>query len=255
MKRWILLFLAVFLFSSLVGCNKFDRQSEDIMFLGEWLGYNTDGDGDPMAQRLTLHADGSAEYAYDAFGEIEYRYSGTWTQSGEGMTEFTLQGGKDGETTAMNLTAACVVTEDRMVLTVMSGDNMLPDEQGNGFAYTFCRKDAVIPLIDGTWLGSNEDNDGTLHMMHLTLNADGTAEYFRSFYDADIIERYCGTWTRSDGIVLLTLQGTSGEGDFSGEYIWNFRGGDLVLVHAGGDPFIDGASGGYYSFSSGDAVG
>ena len=77
MKRWILLLLAVFLCILLAGCDKPDGQSEDLMFLGEWLGYNTDGDGDPMAQRLTLHADGSAEYAYDAFGEIEYRYSGT----------------------------------------------------------------------------------------------------------------------------------------------------------------------------------
>ena len=256
MKRWTLLFLAVVLCFLSVGCDSPDEQHETLMYLGEWLGYNTDGDGDPMAQRLTMLADGSAEYAYDAFGEIEYRYSGTWTQTGEGMTAFTLHGGTEGENSPMNMTAACVVTEaDCMVLTVMSGDNLLPDEEGNGFSYTFCRKDSVIPLIDGTWLGSNEDNDGILHMMNLTLQADGTAEYFRGFFDSDIIERYCGTWTRTDGILTLNLQGTSGEGDFTGVYIWNFRGADLVLVHADGDSFIDGADGGYFMFSSGDAVG
>lgn len=255
-RRLTAFLIGILLCFFLVGCNASDGQEEDILFLGEWLGYNTDGDGDLMAQRLTLYGDGTAAYAYDAFGEIVYQYSGTWTQNGEGMLEFALQGGKDEESHPMQLTAACVVTEaDRMVLTVISGDNILPDEVGGSYGYTFCRKDSQIPLIDGAWLGSNEDNDGTMHIMKLTLNADGTAEYAWSYYDTDILEQYSGTWTRTDGMIALTLTGTSDEGDFSGEYIWNFRGGDLVLVHAGGDSFIDGADGGYYYFSSGDAVG
>ena len=94
----------------------------------------------------------------------------------------------------MQLTAACVVTEaDRMVFTVISGDNILPDEEGAGFGYTFCRKDSKNPLIDGTWLGSNEEADGTMRQMHLTLNADGTAEYAWSYYDTDNLEQYSGT--------------------------------------------------------------
>ena len=255
-SRLTVFLIGILLCFSLFGCNESDGQNEDSMFLGEWLGYNTDGDGDLMAQRLTLYGDGTAAYAYDAFGEMVYQYSGTWTQNGEGMLEFALQGGKDGESIPMQLTAACVVTEaDRMVFTVISGDNILPDEVGGSYGYTFCRKDSQIPLIDGAWLGSNEDNDGTMHIMKLTLHADGTAEYFQSYYDSDIIAQYSGTWTRSEGMIALALTGATDEGDFIGEYIWNFRGGDLVLVHAGGDSFIDGADGGYYYFSPGDAAG
>ena len=57
------LFLIGMLFGFfLVGCYVSDEQGKDLLFFGEWLGYNTDGDGDPIAQQLTLSADGMEEY-------------------------------------------------------------------------------------------------------------------------------------------------------------------------------------------------
>ena len=61
-KRRIVFLIGILLCFFLVGCNASDGQGDDPMFVGEWLGYNTDGDGDPIAKRLTLSAGGIAEY-------------------------------------------------------------------------------------------------------------------------------------------------------------------------------------------------
>ncbi len=128
---------------------------EDPAFLGSWYTRTVDGEGRPLALKLSLRGGGGAEYSYGIPDiKILESFSGRWSESG-GVLKLTLTGGPAGYTYDLSCTMEWEIRDFGLYLRQTDGGVLLSGTEGVEFEF--------LPFdpyrLAGTWSAAAQPRD------------------------------------------------------------------------------------------------
>lgn len=237
---------------------------------GWWTTIYETADGDELLLYLNLSEDGLASYSYGwANSEMGEIFGGTWRALGDNLAleltggVFDLELGYVPEAYPMEsvYSYSLIDSDTTLHLRLQDGTSLIDGE--NGADLTFRCEGMVSPAFDpydgitataadpgdciGDWYGSHLYDDGSEVVMHLTLGADGKANYRWGYAFGQICEEFSGVWSAdTNGNLTLDMHGgpitedASSHYDFDGVYEWNLYEGNMSLFNVSGNPLLDG---------------
>lgn len=237
---------------------------------GCWQTIYENAAGEEILLYLNLTEDGLASYSYGwANSEMAEIFGGTWRALGDNIAleltggVFDLELGYVPEAYTMEsvYSYSLIDSDTTLHLRLQDGISLIDGE--NGADLTFRCEGMVSPAFDpydsitatvadpgdciGDWYGSHLYDDGSEVVMHLTLGADGKANYRWGYAFGQICEEFSGVWSAdTNGNLTLDMHGgpitedASSHYDFDGVYEWNLYEGNMSLFNVSGNPLLDG---------------